>query len=966
MPCPPSGGTLTRAPDRRVASPGGPADARRPERVLGGTGVIGREAELSRLQDLLQLVVTSGTGRVAVVEGEAGIGKSALVDAFTATTAAAGVRRLRCAGFQRQALAGFAALHELLHPVLAQAGTLPPRQEAALLTAFGLQEGPVPDRLLICLAALGLLEETAAAQPVLLVVEDLAWLDASSAEVIGFLARRLQEVPVLLVATVRTGGGTSDLEALDPALQDSTTARVPVRPLSPEHSEQLLDALTASGDQLTATARRRVLEEAGGNPLALREFTNALRARGAGEQPPAGAPLPTTRRLEAAFLGEVADLPAGSRTLLLLAAAGEEASLSQLLSAGRALGLVPQDLTPLERAELVEVAGHRLQLRHPLLRSAVYGAASAIERAEVHRALAGTFLDSARAAWHRAAATFGPDEPVAAELEAAATRASERGARAEAATALHRAAELSPDAEERVRRLVLAAELARQAGSVQQSRQLLQEAEPLARTPQRRFELSQVRGVLGTYTGTDTDNTAEQFAFARALGGPSGTERPRERVRVLAAAAYGAINRTSGDPALDAAARREVRDALAAVDLGDWDDYQQLGLAVLDPLARVAVLRPELPRLVRSLAEDLPLMLGLAHAAEHLQDLGTALTAWAFTAEEFTRSGSAGDVSQSLSLSANLRLIAGQTAEALVEGESARRLALDLELPVVAASAEAGLVRTHLVTGRPAEAEAALRRSRELYPGTQVSLVVASTSWSAGLLALHQRRYGDALAELRGTSRHPVFAQWAIADLTEAAVRNGQPGVVEQPLADVEHAADVLDSAHLRVLVHRSRALLSAGAQAQEHYRAALAAAVDNPAPVERARTHLLYGEWLRRARRVREAREHLSAALTTLQAVGAGSGSLAVRAAAELRAAGAAPAGGPAPAAAPPSLTAQELQIARLAAQGLTNKEIADRVYLSHRTVSSHLYKVFPKLGIANRHQLREALRGDGFSSSG
>ncbi|WP_459644488.1 helix-turn-helix transcriptional regulator [Kineococcus sp. NUM-3379] len=911
--------------------------------------MIGRERELADLRALLAQVATSGTGAVVVVEGEAGIGKTTLVTALAEAAVDAGFRRLACTGFQREALAGFAAVHELLHPVLDRLGALPALQLGALETAFGLREGPPPDRLLIHLAVLGLLEEVAAGRPLLLVVEDAPWLDASSAEVLAFVARRLSGAPVLLVATARTPGGR--------VLQSAAHRRIVLQPLSERHSEELLDSLDTTGAALSASARRRVLQEAGGNPLALREFGYALRGRGPDGRVPSGAPLPTTRRLEDAFLGEVAALPAPSRTVLLLAAAGEELSLPELLAAGREAGLHPRDLVPLERADLVSVVGDRLHLRHPLLRSAVYGAASTVERAEAHRALAAAVRDSGRAAWHRGAATFDRDEPVAADLEAAAARAAERGARAEASAALRRAAELSPDADEQVRRLVQAAELARQAGLVERAEQIIHEAEPLAVTPQRRYELSQVRGVLGTYIGKDNDNSADQFAFVRALGGPSGTEQPEARARVLVAVAFGVTNRTSGDPARDAALWRTVHDALVAVDLGRWDDHQQIGLAVLDPLGRAPVVLPALPGLARSLTGNLPLLLGLGQAAEYLQDLVTARAAWARTAEEFNRSGSAGDMSQSLSLLANLRTTAGQLSEALVDGENARRTALDLGLTVVAASAEAGLARTLLWTGRTAEAAAALRRSRELYPGGQLPQVLAGARWSAGLLALEQRHYREALTELRGTSVHRAYAQWAVADLTEAAVRAGDPGAALPVVAAVEHAAGVLGSAHLRALVHRSRALLADGAAAEEHYGSSLAAGGGAGVPLEQARTHLLYGEWLRRARRVREAREHLTAALGALESAGAGSSSPAGRARAELRAAGSATTAPAAPDATA-ALTAQELQIARLAAQGLTNKEIADRVYLSHRTVSSHLYRVFPKLGIANRHQLRDVLR--------
>ncbi|NAZ76664.1 AAA family ATPase, partial [Kineococcus sp. T13] len=205
--------------------------------------MIGRERELAELRGLLEVVAASGTGRVAVVEGEAGIGKSTLVAALARVAGGAGFRVLRCAGSQGGAPAGFAGLHELVHPVLELVGALPPRQGAALLTAFGVHEGAAPDRLLIGLAALGLLEEAAAARPLLLVVEDAPWLDASSAEVVGFVARRLQGAPVLLVATARTGGDARSTEHGSEVLESAAAARLLLPPLSARESEELLDSL---------------------------------------------------------------------------------------------------------------------------------------------------------------------------------------------------------------------------------------------------------------------------------------------------------------------------------------------------------------------------------------------------------------------------------------------------------------------------------------------------------------------------------------------------------------------------------------------------------------------------------------------------------------------------------------------------------------------------------------------------
>ncbi|WP_205708053.1 LuxR family transcriptional regulator, partial [Kineococcus vitellinus] len=646
---------------------------------------------------------------------------------------------------------------------------------------------------------------------------------------------------------------------------------------------------------LEAGARRRLLREACGNPLALRELSTALRSRGPDERIPSSAPLPTTRRLAAAFLSEVAELPEGSRRLLLLAAAGEEARVPELLAAGRRLGLAPRDLDALDRAGLVTVVRDRLQLRHPLLRSAVLGAASTLERAEAHRVLAAALGDSGRAAWHRAAATLERDEPVAAELESAAQRAAERGARAEAATALHRAAELSERVDDRVRRLVQAAELARQAGDLEQAEHVLAEAVALPMSPRRRFEWAQAQDLVSTYRGREHDSTAEHLAYARALGGPGGHEHPEERTDVLVAAAFHVSNRVGdhvdADSPQEPALRRTVHDALAAVDLGRWDAAQQLGLAVLDPLAHAAAVRPLLPGLLSGAPGRHPLfLLTLAQAAELLQDLATARRVRTAAADVLRRQGSPGDVVQALSGLALLEVVCGQLPEAATHAEQAQRTALDLGLPLVAALAGASTAQVHLAAGRTAQAAAALRHCHQLLNAAGVARPPAGVAWAAGLLALHEQRHRDALHELRGTSRHPVFEQWAVADLTEAAVRCGEPAAALPVLARVERAARLLGSPHLQALAHRSRALLDDGPSAHGHYEASLAAGVDAGVPLEQARTHLLHGERLRRDRRVREAREHLTTALHAFEAAGAGAGPLAERAGAELRAAGTVP----------------------------------------------------------------------------
>ncbi|GAA0295439.1 AAA family ATPase [Kineococcus aurantiacus] len=906
--------------------------------------MIGRERELARFDQLLTaLRAGGGRGGAVLVEGEAGIGKTTLATAVARTAQDAGFLVLRCQGFESEAATGFTGLHELLHPVLDQVDALPPRQRSALLTALGLQVGPSPDRLLIGLAVLGLLEEAAAQRPVLLQVEDAHWLDASTAGVVAFVARRLGGAPVLLVATARRDATAS---ASASALEEVAEV-LPLGPLDDDDAQRLLDSLHPLEPDLGATARRRVLDEAHGNPLALREFAAAL----SGGTPLTSGPLPTTRRLERAFLDALAPLPASSRTMLLLAAAGEDLLVAELLDAAAALGLDPQDLDRLGREGLVTTTGERAQLRHPLVRSAVHGAASSAERFRVHQALAAASRDPGRAAWHRAAAVPDRDEAVAAELEAAGTLAAERGARSEAAAALRRAAELTPDPSQRATRLLSAAQYLRQAGATVEAAATLDAAAALVSAPQERFQVAYLRSMLGIAAGEAPHDTGRFVQEALQLDDELAADRttdPAQRVVVLANAAFHAANQ-----ATDATWRRAVHDRLAALDAGFPHPLQQVALAVADPLAHPRV-RDGLPRLLATFADEPYMLLALGQAAERLQDLPVAQAAWSRAAEAFHRAGSPGDEGQALNGLASVRLVRGQLAEALQDAENAHRTAVDVGMAMVAASASATAARALALTGRPGEAAEALGRVRAVGAVDAVPQVPAGASWAAGLIALQERRFEDALAELLDVGTYPLFAAWSVADLAEAAAGAGAPAQALDVLERVAPAAELFGSDHLRLLVHRARALLLDPA-AEEHFVAALAAAERAEAPVELARTQLAYGEWLRREQRPVDARPVLAAAVGGFERRGARS--LAERAAQELRAAGGAVRVGDVRPGSGAPLTAQELQIARLAAQGMSNKEIADQLYLSHRTVGAHLYKLFPKLGITSRARLRAAL---------
>ncbi|MGJ6967717.1 AAA family ATPase [Streptosporangium sp. G11] len=901
--------------------------------------MIGRAGELDQLNRLAATVTTSGA--VAVVAGEPGIGKTRLMEEFAQASRANGFRELRCTGLENESHAGFAGLHELIHPVLDHAAALPARQRQALLTAFGLAEGPAPERLLISLAVLGLLEEATTQQPLLLVVEDMHWLDPSTAEVVRFLARRLSGAPIMLLVTVRA-------QADDPEpLRSLPGLRLDLGPLSEADSTCLLDLV--AGD-LTPASRTRLLQEAGGNPLALQELPIALRERGLAADQPFLSPLPTTRRLEQAFLTRVGALPTASQQLLLLAAAEGELTLADLIVAARRTGLTVGDLDPLERSRLVEVRQDRVRFCHPLLRSAVLGAASSTKRAEVHRLLAAIVQDPVRAVWHRAMAAYERDEELAAELEAAGLGAAQRGALAEAAAVLRRAAALSPEAAPRARRLAKAAELSRQAGRTHDVVEALQQARPLATQAEVLVELMSTEIANSLMTGMPAASERDIVALARQMSGPDGDRHRVERIRLLWAAAVQITLRSGGQ---NSAA--DVLSELAEADPQLKDPLQLIGLALLDPLKYAARVRSQLDTLQPPALAEPRALLSLGLAAEAMQDLPTAFAALEAGRMHLNRAGALADESHLLAWLACQRVLMGTLCDAVADAEMAERMAVDLALPAVAAAAGASGALGLAWLGQQSEAELVLARVRERPEDALWTSTTARAAWAAGHLALQKRSYRQAWLELSKVSVHRTTALWALGDFVEAAVRSGKGELARLALDSAERDAAVLDSPHLDMLVQRGRALLTTDDKADAYFHAALERGVDAVTVLERARTQLVYGQWLRRERRVMQAREQLAAALDTFQERGAEL--WADQAAAELRAAGVAPArrllaAGRLDATV---LTPQEIQIAGLAAAGLTNKEIADRLYLSHRTVGAHLYKVFPKLGITSRAQLRE-----------
>ncbi|WP_066042270.1 AAA family ATPase [Herbiconiux solani] len=905
----------------------------------GGGPLIGRSAELEELRGAV--IHSEPVGVAVLVEGEAGIGKSSLLAEITSRAADAHYRVLTCTGLERASPVGYAALHQMLRPLLRHRNRLPHRQREALESAFGLADGSSPDRLLVSVAALGLLEEVASSTPLFIAVEDLQWVDKSTQHVVEFIGLRLGGSQVSLVATTRPAwNGGPGFQGLE---------RMLLGPLDDAASRELLAEVAPD---LSEAQRVRVLREAGGNPLALREL--AIAVSGPARRTGLRSVIPTTQRLEQAFLGQLVDVPERSRTLLLLAAVADDSRMLDVLDAARLLGLDLGDLAPLETAGMLRVVDERPHFRHPLLRAAILGASPTEALQRAHSVLAQTVRDPARAAWHKAASTFERDDVVAQDLEHAGAQAQLRGALVEAAAAYHRAAELSESNDGRSARLARAADVSRAAGLGAEALESVEEAERIATRPETITLLATTRNGLALTTGLTGHSPADIDRTIARLKGPENADR---RMDVLWAAAMTVRGRN-----LPPAEWRKVERQVRAIHT--QNPLKPIILALMSPLGQVDEdVRSALPQLIPQLDQSPIGMLSLAIAAESLHDIETALTCWGLARERFHERGAPADEAQALRGKATLLMLRGRIKEGLAEAEFAARMARDTAQPLVEGMCIATIARGYATLGDSELTAATLQRQHELAAMHPLAMATADARWAAGIVALSENRYRDALIDLTHVTVHPTRGLWAIADRTEAAVRADRADTVRDSVDAAEGAARAYRSPFLGSLVARSKALLSDAEgnakDAEQHFAAAIGMGEFSESPFSLARTELLFGEWLRRERRPVEARPHLKRAMDTFDSSSATG--LAERAAAELRAAGEAPRRGPAAAELSP-LTPQELQVALLAARGMSNKEIADRVYLSHRTVSTHLYKTFPKLAISSRSQLRDALEEGGY----
>jgi DNA-binding CsgD family transcriptional regulator len=911
--------------------------------------LVGRRAEHEAVDRLLALCQEGRCG-VLVVRGEAGIGKTALLQHARETAVAAGFRVQDAVGVEAEAEFAFAGLHQLCAPLLARAAALPEPQQVALGVAFGVREGAAPDRFLVGLAVLSLLAEVAEDGPLLCVVDDAQWLDQASAQVLAFVARRVAAERLVLVFALRDPGdgdgsafvGLPDLRLV--GLPDSDARAL------------LAAAVRTPMDDVV---RDRIVAEARGNPLALLELPgNAppVQLAGGFELPDA---VSVPRRVEDAFRRRAGSLPADTQLLLVVAAAEPTGDVALMWRAVAYLGIAREAAAPVEVAGLLEFDG-RVRFRHPLVRSAVYRAAPPPDRRRAHGALAAVTdprVDPDRRAWHRAQAVEGADEEAAAELERSAGRARARGGLAAAAAFLRHAAELTPDPAHRAGRALEAAHATNDAGASETALELLAVA---------------AAGPLDALQGARHELLRAQIGFDQTRG----SEVPGMLLDVAKSLAP-----------LDPALSREtyLRALDTAIIVGGFGDGR--GLPEVAEAARAAPAPPGPPGPADLLLDGLVTTFTRGIAAGTLE-LRRALEAFR-AADLSTGSAGEGCTSRWLWLASRtaLRLFDDELLYVLAHRHV--RLARDLGALATLVPALPFLSSVSVLAGELSRAaeliaeEAAIRQVTGGVPlrygrlqlaawqGREAETVeihaaaveeatargnraeIALTYLAPAVLHNGLGDYAAALDAAERACAHldATHINAALPELVEAASRAEQPERAAAGLEQLDMRARASGTRWALGLAARSRALVSTGPTAEKHYREAIELLRTCRMAVYLARTHLVFGEWLRREGRRQAAREQLRTAREMLS--GMGVEAFAARAARELRATGERPRGR----SARPSdaLTAQELTIARLVATGATSREVGAQLFLSPRTIEAHLRSIFHKLDITSRRQLRD-----------
>jgi len=918
----------------------------------GGQRLRGRAGECETLRGLIS-TAQSATSQVLVLRGEAGVGKTALLE-YTSELAA-GFRCVQVAGVQADMELAFAGLQQLCAPLLNYLDELPEPQREALNVAFGRGVGAAPDRFLVGLAALSLMAAAANDQPLLCVIDDAQWLDEASVQTLAFVARRLLAEPVAMVFAARDAGA----EAL---------AGLPVlviRGLPAAVARELLESVMPGG--IDPRVRDRIVAETRGVPLAILEVPRSVSATElaggfwiVGKRSSAAA-------IEDSYVRRIRSLPEQTQRLLLVAAAEPVGDAALFLRAAAKLGIPVDALAPAEADGIIEF-GPRMRFHHPLMRSAAYRAAELTDRRAAHRALADSTdprSDPDRKAWHAANAAAGPDDAVAAELEASAGRAQSRGGFAAAAAFLERATTLTADPALRSARAIAAAQAKRDAAAPAAAYELLAIAELGRLSELQRAQIARLRA---------------QMEFVRSRGGDTGAPRVSDTSQPLLDAAEQLENlddHTARETYLEAlsaamyagrlgapdAVAKAAQAARAAVDRLPKSprpvDFLLKGIAIRisgGPSAGAGPLRAALELMCKQAHDGdvrrwmLPAFPILQESAAHelwdeaiAQQLSTAVVQHARDA------GALAVLPQALVYRAGAHMFAGEFAAAarLIEEANSITAATDYYAPV----------RYHSLLlvawrGDPEVAVKMIQAAAANGKARGEGRVIGLTGFATAVLYNGLARYEEAFVAARDAGEYEDLGFYGpcLVELIEAAARSGEQEASASALRRFEERAVASGTDYAFGVLASSRALLADDELAEGLYIEAIERLERTPIIVHRARAHLRYGEWLRRVNRRIDARRQLNEAHEMFVQMGAQA--FAERARRELIGVGEKVRRQPVSSGG--ELTAQEEQIARLASDGLTNQEIGAQLFISTHTVEWHLRKVFVKLGITSRRQLR------------
>ncbi|MFD3457892.1 AAA family ATPase [Streptomyces sp. NPDC058691] len=933
----------------------------KPANPRPGTELSGRTAELELMDSLLARLHPSRPG--LLLRGAPGVGKTALLDTAAARAADIGMRVLRASGVEFEAEMDFSALHQLLYPVRRHADRLGDHHRDVLDRIFGLAPGPPPEPLAASTAVLALLGEVTAERPLLMIADDVPWIDHASATALRFVVRRIGDDPIVFLAAMRTGADH---------LGDQLHLVVhEIGPLDAQAAAELLDARWPG---LGPSVRRRMLAEAAGNPLALRELPAVLSSRQRSGQDPLPALMPLAGRLEAAFAAAVEKLPPPTRRVLLLAALEADAGLTTIRkAAGDSAGA--DDLVPARRADLVQVhAGvGRLSFRHPLIRAAIVHLASPGERRTAHHALAAAMADSSeRRAWHLAEATTGTDETVARALDEAALSAWRRGTASGAAArasgeaaasdrrrfaapaavaALMRAGELSPHPGDRSRRLVEAAYLATFTGQLDDVSRLLADAGQALDTPTGLV----FAATAHLLTNDEGDVDSAYRLLARALDTDTAQNDDWDHYGILYALLLVSLYALRPEP------WELLKTAMDRFEPGAVTPFRLCYDAYVDPTRAPDALRKGLADAFTALPADAAPweLIPLAFAAVAVDALSDYRYLVARMIERERDGGAIAMVVPALMLLCHDSYTRGLWDEA----ENLAREGLDLAVAYGYHFWERQ-IRALLATGAALRGNVDLARTGSEETSTWaaprgIEVTEGYARSARHLAAIGQGDYEEAHVQVArvdpsGAPSAGVPGRWMLLDLVEAEVRTGRTDQARAHVTVAREAGSHRISPRIAMITAGAAAVAAEEKEAGHLFEAALSLPQAARWPWEHARIQLAYGQWLRRNRDPR-ARQYLSAALETLERIGANA--MAHRARNELRAAGVATTTTTGHDALAVVLTVQERQIAELAATGLTNKQIGERLFLSHRTVGSHLHRLYPKLGITSRAALRAAL---------